>query len=100
MARGASDKKDWNVPGPLQALLWWPAAAFVLVMLAPDSIAWSIPTAGLLLVTFGFLSPVVKCRMQGFAVSAAAGAAAEAEPPTMEIEMPTIEIPRADHRAA
>jgi hypothetical protein len=98
MARGAPVKKEWTVPGPLRALLWWPAAAFVLVMLAPDSIAWSIPASGLLLVTLGLLGPMVKCRLQGVAVAAAAGV--EAEPPTMEIEMPTIEMPKIDHRAA
>jgi hypothetical protein len=107
MARSATDKKAGAVPGPFRALLWWPGAAFVLVMLAPDSIAWSIPAAGLVFVAFGFLSPIVKCRLQAVAMGAAVGAAAvpatagaDVEPATMEIEMPTIEIPKVDHRAA
>jgi len=98
MARGASDKKEWNVPGPLRALLWWPAAAFVLVMVDMDNAAWTIALAGLLLVAVGFLAPIVACKLRAAAVSAAASAAQDA--PTMEIEMPTIEMPKVQGEAA
>jgi hypothetical protein len=98
MARGASDKKEWNVPGPLQALLWWPAAAFVLVMVDMDNAAWTIALAGVLLVAIGFLAPVVVCKLRAAAVTAAASAAQDA--PTMEIEMPTIEMPKVQGEAA
>jgi hypothetical protein len=98
MARGASDKKEWSVPGPLRALLWWPAAAFVLVMVDMDNAAWTIALAGVVLVAIGFVGPIVACRIRNAAVSAAASAAQEA--PTMEIEMPTIEMPKVQGEAA
>jgi hypothetical protein len=97
MARGATDKKEWNVPGPLRALLWWPPIAFVLVMLDMDNAAWTIGLAGVVLVAFGFLSPIVLCKLRAIAAGAAAG---EQEPPTMEIELPTIEIPKVKDQAA
>jgi hypothetical protein len=98
MARGATDKKEWNVPGPLRALLWWPAAAFVLVMVDMDNAAWTIAAAGAVLVAIGFLAPILACKLRAAAVSAAASAAQDA--PTMEIELPTIEIPKVKDQAA
>jgi hypothetical protein len=51
----ASDSRDWSVPPPVRALLWWPAAAFVIAMVAPDTAGWSIAAAGLALALLGAL---------------------------------------------
>jgi hypothetical protein len=97
MARGAQDKKEWTVPGPLRALLWWPGVAFVLVLIDPANVAWTIALAGVVLVGLGFVLPVLMRKLRTAAVAAAATATAEA--PTMEIDMPTIEMPRVNNAA-
>ncbi len=97
MARGATDKKDWTVPGPLRALMWWPGAAFVLALVDPANAALSIAGSGLVLVMLGFLAPLLARRLRP-AVDGAV-AAPDQEAATMEIDMPTIEIPRANHAA-
>jgi hypothetical protein len=90
MARGAQNKKEWSVSGPLRALLWWPGVAFVLVLADPDNIAWSIAAAGVALVLLGFLIPIAARRLRPVAVVVATRINQEA--PTMEIDMPTMEI--------
>ncbi len=97
MARGAQDKKEWSVPGPLRALLWWPGVAFVLVLVDPDNIAWSIATAGAVLVALGFLVPIALRKLRPVAVVVATRINQEA--PTMEIDMPTMEIPPVEKAA-
>lgn len=49
----ASDRQEWSVPPAARALLWWPAAAFALVVVAPDTAGWSIALAGLVLALVG-----------------------------------------------
>ena len=98
----AAEKRDWTVPTPLRALLWWPAAAFVLVMIAPDAAAASIAGSGALLVTLGAVVPLLTRRLRGRVVAAAAGAPLpiDADPPTIEMpELPTIEIPPVNRAA-
>jgi hypothetical protein len=97
MARGAQDKKEWSVPGPVRALLWWPGVAFVLVLVDPANIAWSIATAGAVLVALGFLVPVALRKLRPVAVVVATRINQEA--PTMEIDMPTMEIPPVEKAA-
>lgn len=97
MARGSQNKKEWSVSGPLRALLWWPGVAFVLVLVDPDNVAWTIATAGLALVTLGFLLPIALRRLRPVAVAAATRINQEA--PTMEIDMPTMEISRIEKAA-
>ena len=100
MARGAQDKKDWTVPGPLRALMWWPGISFLLVLMDPDNIAWTIPASAVLLVAVGFALTAVR-RLRPVAAPATAGTAPamDADPPTMEIDMPTIEFPSAGRAA-
>lgn len=100
MARGAQNKKEWSVSGPLRALLWWPGVAFVLVLVDPNNIAWSIATAGIVLVGLGFVVPIALRRLRP--VAAAAATRINQAAPTMEIDMPTMEIPAVDpaNRAA
>jgi hypothetical protein len=94
----ARDAREWTVPAPLRALMWWPATAFVLVMVAPEAAVTSIAAAGAALVALGAVTPVVGRRLRRAAVagSAVGGAVVEPpaqDPPTIEIEMPTIEMP-------
>jgi hypothetical protein len=89
----ARDAREWTVPAPLRALMWWPATAFVLVMVAPEAAATSIAAAGVALVALGAVTPLVGKRLRRPAVSAAAVEPPAQDPPTIEIEMPTIEMP-------
>ena len=47
--------RDWTVPAPLRALLWWPALSFVIVLVAPDLAAGAIAGTGLVLAVLGAL---------------------------------------------
>ena len=42
----ASEIREWSVPAPVRALLWWPAIAFVLVVVAPDAATGGIVVSG------------------------------------------------------
>ncbi|WP_433274726.1 hypothetical protein ACQPZA_26275 [Pseudonocardia xinjiangensis] len=88
----ARDAREWTVPAPLRALMWWPATAFVLVMVAPEAAATSIAAAGVALVALGAVTPLVSKRLRRPAVSAPTVEPPAQDPPTIEIEMPTIEI--------
>ena len=85
----APDKREWTVPAPLRALMWWPGVAFVLVMVAPDAAAASIAASGAALVLLGAVLPVAARRIRRPRV---AGAMSDDRP---TVEMPTIEIERA-----
>jgi hypothetical protein len=86
----APHKREWTVPAPLRALLWWPATAFVLVMVAPDAAAGSIAVAGAVLVAFGALASMVTRRLGRTTVEQVSAAPGQ-DPET--VEMPTIEMP-------
>ena len=45
----ASEIREWSVPAPARALLWWPAISFVLVVVAPDAATGVIIVAGAVL---------------------------------------------------
>jgi hypothetical protein len=85
----AGDKREWTVPGPVRALLWWPPTAFVLVMLSMETAPVSIAASGIVLMMLGAVVPAVTARLRR-GVPAAAPLAQD--PPT--IEMPTLEMPR------
>jgi hypothetical protein len=85
----APDKREWTVPAPLRALMWWPGIAFVLVMIAPDAAAASIAASGLALVALGALLPLAARRLRR---ARPAGPVSDDRP---TVEMPTIEIERA-----
>ncbi|HVL83741.1 MAG TPA: hypothetical protein VM367_05515 [Pseudonocardia sp.] len=55
----APDRQEWTVPTAARALLWWPATAFVLVVVAPETASWSIALAGLLLGLVGVAGSLV-----------------------------------------
>jgi hypothetical protein len=49
----ATEPREWTVPAPLRALLWWPPIALVVAMVDPDASAATIALVGLALVVLG-----------------------------------------------
>jgi hypothetical protein len=90
----AAEKREWTVPAPVRALLWWPGVAFVLVMVAPESAAVGIAASGAALMTLGAVLPVVARRLRR---SRRTHRAAHDDHPT--VEMPTVELPRVGRAA-
>jgi hypothetical protein len=85
------EKREWTVPAPVRALLWWPAAAFVLVMVAPDAAAAGIAVSGVGLMVLGAVLPMVARSVRRPRRSPTD------DRPT--VEMPTIEMPRTGRAA-
>lgn len=54
------DTREWTVPRPFRALLWWPPAAFVLAIATPDDAVLTILLAGILLLAAGALTSAVQ----------------------------------------
>lgn len=77
-----ADKREWTVPAPVRALFWWPGAAFVLVMVAPDSAAQAIVAAGAVLLVLGAVVPAVCRRLRS--VTAGGPVSPDQEPGTLE----------------
>jgi hypothetical protein len=84
----APEKREWSVPGPIRALLWWPGVAFVLVMVAPESAAAGIAASGATLMALGAVVPVVSRRLRR---PRPAPPRSIDDRPT--VEMPTVEMP-------
>jgi hypothetical protein len=84
----ARELREWSVPGPIRALLWWPGVAFVLVMVAPEAAAIGIAASGAGLMVLGAVVPMVSRRLRR---------ARSAPPRSMDdrptVELPTVEIP-------
>jgi hypothetical protein len=59
-----SEPRDWTVPAPLRALLWWPPIAFVLVMLDPTAAAGTIAVAGAALAVLGVVGSAVGATLR------------------------------------
>jgi hypothetical protein len=78
-----SEIREWSVPAPARALLWWPAISFVLVVVAPDAATGVIILAGAVLALVGVAVPALARRLRS----------RHGEPPTMEF--PTMEMPPA-----
>lgn len=82
--------REWSVPAPVRALLWWPALSFVLVILVPDAGTGSIVLAGATLAALGGLLSAAARRLRTPVID---------DQPTREF--PTIEMPRTqEDRAA
>jgi hypothetical protein len=84
----APEKREWSVPGPIRALLWWPGAAFVLVMVAPEAAAVGIAVSGVVLMALGAVVPLVSRRLRRPRRRPAGGLD---DRPT--VELPTVELP-------
>ena len=87
----APEKREWSVPAPIRALLWWPGVAFVLVMVAPEAAATGIAASGVALMTIGAVAPLASRRLRR-PLPASPSTAVTDDRPT--VEMPTIEMPR------
>lgn len=83
------EQREWTVPAPLRALLWWPAAAFVLVVIAPQVAAGSIAVAGVLLMTLGALGTLVPAAPDQLRSVTRADADRQDDPVT---ELPAVEM--------
>jgi len=53
------EPRDWTVPAPLRTLLWWPPAAFLVVLLDPGAAAGTIAVVGAALAVVGALGTTV-----------------------------------------
>ena len=73
-----SEIREWSVPTPVRALLWWPAISFVLVVVDPDAATGVIIAAGAALALLGVALPALARRMRRSLVVE---------------EFPTLEIP-------
>lgn len=79
----ASEIREWSVPAPVRALLWWPAISFVLVVVAPDAATGVIVGAGAVLALLGAALGAVARRI--------GRPSPLVDAPTMEF--PTMELP-------
>jgi hypothetical protein len=79
-----SEIREWSVPTPVRALLWWPAISFVLVVVAPDAAAGVIIGAGAALAILGIALPAVARRL---------GRPGELGESPSTLEFPTMEMP-------
>jgi hypothetical protein len=80
-----SEIREWSVPAPVRALLWWPAISFVLVVVAPDAATGVIVGAGAVLALLGTALSALARRIGRHGPLV--------ESPTMEF--PTMELPPA-----
>lgn len=82
----APEKREWSVPGPIRALLWWPGVAFVLVMVAPEAASVGIAVSGVALMALGAVVPIASRRLRR-----PRPARSIDDRPT--VELPTVELP-------
>lgn len=82
------ESREWSVPAPVRALLWWPATSFVLVIIAPEAAVSSIVAAGALLAVIGALLSAAAQRLRLNIVESRR----EVEQ-AVTMEMPTVVIP-------
>jgi hypothetical protein len=55
----APEHRDWTVPAPFRALLWWPPIAFVVALLDPSAAAGTIAAVGAVLAVLGVVGATV-----------------------------------------
>ncbi len=85
-----SEIREWSVPAPVRALLWWPAIAFALVVVAPDAGVGAIIVAGGVLAAGGTLLSMAAARLRrGRPADVPAMSLAETT-----VEFSTLEMPR------
>lgn len=89
----APEKREWTVPAPIRALLWWPGVAFVLVMVAPEAAAVGIAASGAALMALGAIVPFASRRLRR---PRAASARIDDRP---TVELPTVEMPPVERAA-
>lgn len=83
----ASNSREWSIPTPVRALLWWPATAFVLVMVAPDIAPVTIVASGALLVAVGGMVAAGAHRLREMRRAAASATTVGAAASTTAVTM-------------
>ena len=63
------DAREWSIPEPIRALLWWPAVSFVIGIAAPEAAVVAIIAAGFVLALTGALVHAVGRRWRRDQVS-------------------------------
>lgn len=58
----AADPREWTVPDPVRALLWWPPVAFLLGVLVPQAADGAIAVSGLVLALAGAVGGALRRR--------------------------------------
>jgi hypothetical protein len=86
-----SEIREWSVPAPVRALLWWPAIAFALVVVAPDAGVGAIIVAGGVLAAGGTLLSMAAARLRRGSAAAVVPGALSTE---TTVEFSTLEMPR------
>ncbi len=86
----ARDSREWSVPAPVRALLWWPGTAFLLAIAFPAAAVGLIVAAGAVLAGLGWLAALAGRRRER--------AASALDPPTQEF--PAIEVAPTREQAA
>jgi|GEM_PF-3538878 len=95
-----SKTREWSVPTPLRALLWWPAVSFVLVIVAPETAVGTIVASGALLVVIGGLLSTGAHRLRELRADAAAAAVGSTGGAVADTATVLIEGPAARQAAA
>ncbi|MGI5128378.1 hypothetical protein ACQEVB_16320 [Pseudonocardia sp. CA-107938] len=58
------DAREWSIPDPLRALLWWPPVSLAIGIVAPDAAVVAIIVAGFVLALAGVLVHTVGTRLR------------------------------------
>ncbi len=97
----APEPREWSVPAPVSTLLWWPAVAFVLVIVDPDAAVGSILVAGAALAALGGLLNTAAWRLRRSTPTPAIKGAAPGET-TIDLtpQQPTTALPTVDRQPA
>lgn len=91
----SESSRDWSVPTPVRALLWWPPVAFVLVTIRPEAAPVAIAAAGAVLAVLGVVASAVTRRQSRRAAGDETGAA----PVSLAATPDAVAVP-AEQRAA
>ncbi len=90
----APETREWSVPAPVRALLWWPAISFVLVVVDPEAATGVIVGAGLVLALLGGLLAAAARRLARRREMQVARETTMEIPMDLDLDLPTARIPR------
>lgn len=90
----APETREWSVPAPVRALLWWPAISFVLVVVDPEAATGVIVGAGLVLALLGGLLAAAARRLARRQEMQVARETTMEIRMDLDLDLPTARIPR------
>lgn len=90
----APETREWSVPAPVRALLWWPAISFVLVVVDPEAAIGVIVGAGLVLALLGGLLAAAARRLARRQEMQVARETTMEIRMDLDLDLPTARIPR------